>query len=109
MATRSSRLWVTRMVGRPSTTVYTVPAGETVILKSIELANQGVSPSDVLVLVSDQVDSAAVILHSGTLASAGAVHWTGWVVLEVGDRVILSSTASAIDSWGSGAVLPSDL
>lgn len=84
-------------------TVYTAPAGETVIVKDIRVqAGSGASVFCALLLVSGPT---AVALYSDTLAADAAAGVSTWAVLQPGDKVNVFSAGGTFTFWVSGAEL----
>lgn len=91
-------------VGAP--TVYTVPAGNVLLLKSIALVNSNASSSNVQVLVRAVDGSAQVPGEQVTLAGGASAYWSGWIALNGGDTIIINTSQPTLGYWISGAVLP---
>lgn len=105
MPVRTARLAVgTSGAGGVSTTIYTAPAGKTVIVKDIRLNGRADPSSSYIVFAG----SGPLIsyLGAGTLNINATVSLQGFVVLEPGDRLGMNSGISnGIGFWISGAEL----
>lgn len=87
-------------------TVYTVPASNHFILKSFLANQQSGAAVTVVVFLNDPV-SGANILGAVVQDTAGVPgSWSGWVVLNGGDQIIVQANVANTYYWISGAVLP---
>lgn len=99
--------------GRLSTpgyvSVYVVPAGSTLILKSALLMNSGAVAIGGLNLrlQNNSGGPTYAVLAMWTNIVAGTFQdWSGWTVLNDGDAVYVQFDTSQVDYWIAGALLP---
>jgi hypothetical protein len=86
--------------------LYTVPAGNAFILKSILLTNLGAALVTVQVyLFRGTGNNGPYIINQG-LASGANEQFSGWTVLNAGHQLVLVSQAAQVSYWAAGAVLP---
>lgn len=102
MAVRSANLAVGTKSGAGITTVATVPAGETWIIKDIRTYASG---GAVRALVGAARGGLLVPISDGSLPNAGSRGVECWVVLEPGDEIQVFSNSTTFDFWVSGAML----
>jgi hypothetical protein len=103
--TRSARLWASSIVGRPSGTVYTCPAGLVTILKSVAWS-VGPTPNQVYIGIGGPAGIGLNFFHvviGDTDPTLGLEQC--WIVLEPGDEVTVFCDAGTLVTWGSGAQL----
>lgn len=87
-------------------TVYTVPAGSNLIFKNL-LANQQSGAAVTVTVLLHDPSSGTYILGAVVTDTAGVPGvWSGWVVLNGGDQIILQASVADTYYWISGAVLP---
>ena len=106
MATRSKTLFVAALATLGSEVVYTVPAGYRVILKSLYGLYAYTQPSRVTLSIDRPALQNGVWLYAVDHTVVEAFAWTGWVVLEAGDRILGASDGGLCYMWGSGPILP---
>lgn len=87
-------------------TVYTVPASTNFILKSILVSQQSGGAVTVTVTIHDQVSGANIEAALIADAAGQPGSWSGWVVLNTGNTIILNASVANTYYWISGAVLP---
>lgn len=87
-----------------TTTIYTVPTGYVLLLKTALFT----MPIGVSVDLRWNVAQGPnyVWVEYTTLASGGTHSWAGWIVINSGGVISLSTTAQAYNYWFSGAQLP---
>ena len=106
MPTRSATLAVsTVLAGAGATDLVQVPAGETWIIKSVEVALTGFVTSTVQVGVRTDDNSVSVRPVQQSVASPFVAHYTGWIVLEPTDWIWASTSAQDANLWISGTRL----
>lgn len=106
MATRTAVLGRGASAGGVSPLViFTVPAGETWIIKRVDMLNTAGAGSAQL-LQTNSVGGALVgRLYANTIAAGAIDHWEGWVVLEGGEYLTGHHTQNGVYYWVSGARL----
>lgn len=105
MATRSSKLAVSIPIATISTTAYTVPAGMTVILKSVYMYNISATADTCNVSIQSAGGGTVQIVAQQSIPAPGAANWAGWVILGPGDIIAVKSTLGTTRFWLSGTVL----
>lgn len=87
------------------TILATVPAGETWIVKSVEVSPSGFGSSTVQVYLEDAGLGLRALFIQQTIASLGVAHYSGWVVAEPGTDLVCNPTSVDQYVWISGAKL----
>lgn len=106
MPTRSAALFQGAIfAGAGATDLVQVPAGETWIVKGVEVSLTGLSNSTVQVGARKDDNSSSVRFVQQTVTSPFVAHYSGWVVLEPGDWLWASTSATDADVWIAGAEL----
>lgn len=83
-----------------------VPPAQSWIVKSINVhSDVPTAIPNLLVYAVAASSGTAVYFLNSSLESAKDLRWDGWVVLEPGDQVGLSTTDGVVHAWISGAVL----
>jgi hypothetical protein len=85
--------------------VFTVPAGQTWIVKSVVTLNGNGSSSAAVVSVSTTPTAMGVYLVNKTLAGVTADYWEGWVVMVPGDVLAVLAGLDNVRFWISGTKL----
>lgn len=85
-------------------TLATCPAGYTLIFKDVHVYNaNSASQTESVVLVRPNGVTVAVL--NGSVQPNTSTSWQGWMVLEAGDRILISASAGPMYYWASGTVL----
>lgn len=87
------------------TTVYTVPPEHNLIFKSCEVQQQSGSACTFLLFIRDQAGTQVEPIKL-EVAAQGAGHWSGWLVVNSSDQVLVQSSVANTYFWLSGALLP---
>jgi len=105
VAVHTKQLGTATSLGPTATlTLYTAPAGETVILKDWRLYTAGASVSRAVLFV--QSGAADVALFDGAINADSVKGDVVWVVLKPGDKILLfSSVTGGVRAWVSGTEL----
>lgn len=106
MSTRSTTLFATSVVGKLLNVVYTVPAGFTVILKTIYVSSGAATPQKIGLSVGRPSPGVNVSLLRADATLNSPIAWEGWVVLEEADYVYVEQELAEVYLWGSGTLLP---
>lgn len=104
MATRSKRLWSgsQTVVGGGNVLVYTAPAGETVLLKTLVFDNQAAVAAVIDVKLGS---GTANVLSRQALAPGEHRVVETWLVIPASTPVNISSAVAAVRCQGHGAEL----
>ena len=106
MTTRSARLFAGTTTGKPSGVIYTAPSTAVVILKTIHGA-MGATPNTLTLYTQDPSAAFAYFYTKKWVTGDPQLFlWSGWIVLEPGDQVVVSYDTGPVYYWGSGALLP---
>lgn len=106
MPTRSSALFQGAVfAGAGPTDLVQVPAGETWIVKGVEVSLTGFVNSTVQVGARKDDNSSSIRFIQQSVTTPFVAHYTGWVVLEPGDWLWASTSAQDADVWIAGAQL----
>lgn len=109
MATRTTRLDSGALTSGQTSLLFTVPAGNTVILKSI-YGYTGATTAGYFTLQLARPPAADQIILLVPLPAGAAYRWDGWAVLDGGTQVRMYNGALAVMSyWMSGTLLPGDV
>lgn len=86
--------------------VYTVPVGETAIVKAIDVANVNASTAtELLIAVDTATNNQTPIMRLG-LSALGFDHREMWLVLPPGSEIAVSNSAAVgVNFWISGTEL----
>lgn len=87
-------------------TVYTVPAGYVLLLKSIYLQTYGGAGATKIASVFDPVSTASGLLYNGPSVTSQVFNWEGWVAMNPGDQLLMLASPAPTNYWVSGALLP---
>lgn len=93
------------VVGAGVTTVYTVPAGRTLILKHAIVNVVGATGSEVRIGVNRAGISTVYFLFGATQAGNSSARYELWTVLEAGHLIAVQALAANFRYWLSGALL----
>jgi len=106
MPVRTKLLAAGRVSTATTTVVYTVPAGETAILKSIKLANVNTTTAVTAVILMDAGAFNQTIFQRHFLDANTDDYVDLWVVCPPGCEIaILLNTAIGVNFWLSGTEL----
>lgn len=106
MATRSATLFRGVMLaGAGAVDFVQVPAGETWIVKSVEVALTGFVTSTVQVGLRDNPNAVSVRPIQQSVSTPYVAHYSGWLVLEPTDWLWGSTSSQDANVWISGARL----
>lgn len=105
MSVRTAILGRAQAFATITTLLAVVPAGETWIVKSVEVSPLGFGSSSVQVYATDPTAAIRVVFFQQTVATLTPVHYSGWVVLEPGDHLYCFPTSVDQYVWVSGARL----
>lgn len=105
MATRTATLGVANVTSTLQTTIATVPAGETWILKSALLNNFAVAAVGIQFWVHSSSLNINVLLFNGSLASNAVLTLSEWVVASPGDSFACILDGQPVRFWLSGTRL----
>jgi hypothetical protein len=102
MADTAKRLYGPAQLATTATTVYTVPAATTTILRYIRIVNT--SGTDRAVTLSIGTDAAATRIFAGmTVPASGAVDWSGFIPLAAAEIIQgFAAAASALTATIAG-------
>jgi hypothetical protein len=105
MATRTSKLGASRPAAGINTTLFTVPANMTYIVKGVLVSNV-VGPDDTVTvsIVQDGI-TFVYLLHGATVATGATTRLTDQVVLSPGDKMNFLSTGGVSVVWVTGTKL----
>ena len=112
MSSSEARSWVFARGQLPASTgrvVFTVPAGEVLLMKSGYFGMSLGLATDISVfaLADDNETYVAAIQEVGN--ETGQFEWSGWIVLNPGYRVQVVAAANPFYYWLSGALLRTSL
>lgn len=105
MPTRSTVLGALKPAAATNTTVFTVPAGMTYLVKSIFVAGAGGTADTVYVTANDPNGTIVWWYWNQPLPIAGRLEWEGWFALNPGQFVVINSANGASGFWINGAKL----
>ena len=102
MADTAKRLYGPAQPGTSSTTLYTVPASTTAILRNIRISNTTATAATITMSIG--ADAAATRLMSGVSIAANSVYdWSGFIVLATTETLrALQGTSAALTVTVSG-------
>lgn len=104
MAVRTKKLVVASTApANAEHTVYTAPAGETVIVKDVRVSVVSGAPGRFVIWV--QSGAARVSIMDRALAALDAPSLVCWVVLSPGDTIGIYTNTGVAEVWVSGAEL----
>lgn len=89
--------------------LITVPAYETVLLKSVFVWNSAATSTPVSIELRSADGLVKAYAAQWELASNEVQHWDGWVALNPNDELLLYSAIEGVHVWCSGAALPGAL
>jgi hypothetical protein len=102
---RSDRLASGTIVASSFGPTFTVPGGETWLVKSA-YGNRGTGTSGTVVILASAA-GASVAVAVITVAASGSFRWDGWLAIDPGGTLrVQNATDSALNYWVSGARLP---
>ena len=105
MTTRSVKLASTGVFAVAPAVLFTVPPGQTWIVKSAIAGNDsGVAASITLYGLNPGANPAYIFLAQA-LANGARAEWNGWLVLAPGDQLVTAAPVGAVELWVSGAKL----
>lgn len=106
MAVRSKQLGAGRLSTASLEVVYTVPSGETAIVKSFDFTNLSTSSTAKIVVGVDVPGFDNTLYFEQVLAAREGVHHERWLVLPAGASIgLIGPGTPAINYWISGAEL----
>lgn len=106
MTVRSTRLATWRSTAGAFPTVYTVSAGQTVIVKSLYAVNRSGVAARVNMTANLGAGVIQVSIVDESLAAAFApLYVATWIVLGATDSLAFFCDQAGVDFWASGAVL----
>lgn len=83
-----STQFICEVLGASNLTLYTVPSGFVVVVRSIELGDRsGSSTNSCTVFATAGGTIQAVITNSGNFPAFGSLHWDGRAVLNSGQSI----------------------
>lgn len=103
MTVRSARLGFGGSGTGVVTTLYTVPAGRTALIKDVRVSALGGAATRAAVFADSGASRVGFI--DQPLANLGVASAVGFMVLEPGDTVGCFATGNAVTVWVSGAEL----
>ena len=86
--------------------VYTVPAQNAFLFKSVVLWNSTATAASVNVILAATSPSVQVYSNVISVAPSTNYSWSGWIALNGGDIIYVYPVGSSINYWISGALLP---
>lgn len=89
-----------------TSTIGTVPANVTWLLKTVQVLNAGGGPAAGVIGMSQSGGGVQAQFAAFDLEPGAGVTIQSWVALEPGDAVYLSADAANLHIWASGAELP---
>jgi hypothetical protein len=106
VTTRSTALFVGHVAAAGGTGKITVPPAAVWLLKTIQLFNQGSSPSNSIVYIVNPSTGTQIYVYQAALGVQELVLQELWAVLEPDDELAVYSSEPGLNYWISGAVLP---
>jgi hypothetical protein len=89
-----------------STSLFTVPAGQTYLVKSIMGNDPGPAGDTVSVWAQDVAGVAVNFVEGLVLAVGARFEWDGWVALNPGEQLFVYAVNGNTGFWISGTKLP---
>ena len=86
--------------------VYVVPANNNFILKSILIQNGSAAAVTPQIQLNIPGGATSVMVEVPTIASNTTNIWSGWTVLNGGDKITMYPNGFPVYYWIAGAVLP---
>lgn len=106
MAVRSKLLVSALFASSGASLIYTVPAGETVLVKRIQIVNGGTTGTSVqYVSYDDGVGGPTIYTHVASVAQGQGVDLETWLALPAGYELSILRTQGGISVTMSGAEL----
>lgn len=105
MTTRSAVLFAGTIPLGVLTTLYTVPAGQTVILKSSHEWTPAALPDVFSVGVQRSGVATIYIQRNLSIPADTIAEWNGWLTLVPGDLLVAGCANGNVNFWLSGAKL----
>lgn len=105
MAVRTARLTNAYVGAGSDTVIGTVPAGETWIVKQVDVHGVAFLNSSIQVYWLNPSTGTRGYFLVQTLASPYVAHYSGFAVGEPGDELHAFSSANDIEVWASGSKL----
>jgi hypothetical protein len=105
MPTRSATLAVVTPPANTLTTLLTVPAGMTYIVKSAHLYSTGGAADTVYLFAQRPGPLFGMMLDGAVVAAGGTLEWSGWLVLAPADTLVAQSVQGGTHFWVSGTKL----
>jgi hypothetical protein len=102
-----STLFFSGSLTTANTTVYTVPAGNVIVLRDVEFRNTGTGTDDLVIGWSGAPGFAGYYLPCHGVASNAAAQWEGRVVLPAQSVVLAHANFGAGEAVISGYLLSS--
>jgi hypothetical protein len=87
-------------------TLYTVPAGNTFILKSAVVYNNTGSPMNFVLYLSPLAGAPGVLWQSKPLEPGPGYEWQGWHAMSSGGTLLGNSATPGVYGFFTGALLP---
>jgi hypothetical protein len=84
---------------------WTCPAETVTLVKSLYIYNRGTASANIEFLALTHLATAQFIILHEAIATTTSFAWEGWLVLNPGDSVNVSTDAADVSFWLSGAVL----
>jgi hypothetical protein len=107
MATRTSKLGTALPGAGASVTVFTVPAGQTYIVKEVLAYNRDTVADNVQAYaLQPSPNTVALTINNASLGSHLSDRWDGFLVLLPGDQFVVTSASGHSNFWVSGSKLP---
>lgn len=107
MPTRSFCAAVGNVPAGGTRDVYTVPAGNTFLLKTVDLQVGSGAAAATISIVAVHSAGPACVVASPSLSGGGATVINVWVAFPAAAKVrIVSGSAAVVNYWVSGALLP---
>lgn len=105
MTVRSTKLATATVPASTQATIYTVPTGYRVIVKSITWTDFSGTSDSVQLNITDQTNGTAVYLFDLATLPARRGDWTGWMVLHAPDIIQAAVGGQPVSFWVSGTML----
>ena len=86
-------------------TLFTVPDGETWLVKSIIVNNTGVNPRSVQIALFPSGGAWGAQFVNEAMAGPSILQWDGWLALGPGDLLKAAINGDSVAVWVSGSAL----
>jgi hypothetical protein len=105
MSTRSAVLATATVGAATPTSIFTVPAQQVWLAKSIFIYNHGGAPDTVSVWATDLGGIQAYPIVSQSVPAGGRFEWNGWLPMNAGHNMAVESNTGNSYFWVNGAKL----